>query len=187
MRRSQVVRWLQVLLPLAALAILSTLFLLGRSPDPGSAIPYAEGVGKIAREPGMTAPEYSGVTPQGATVSLRAAHAAPRGDSGTARAVTLDWQAPDGLTIQLAAEQAAVDAGRITLSDGVRMTTSTGYTLTGPQFIADPGRDRLSAPAPVSVTAPFGTVEAGGMELRRGDKGAGVLDLNGGVRLVYRP
>ena len=37
--RSRIVAWLRVLLPLAALAILSTLFLLGRKPDPDDAIP----------------------------------------------------------------------------------------------------------------------------------------------------
>ena len=40
--RSRVVAWLRVLLPLAALAILSTLFLLPKSHDPDAAIPYAD-------------------------------------------------------------------------------------------------------------------------------------------------
>ena len=57
-RRTRIVRWLRVILPLVALAILSVLFLLGRSPDPEARIPYAEGrIADLARSRGITAPE----------------------------------------------------------------------------------------------------------------------------------
>ena len=42
MGRTRIVRWLRVLLPLAALAILSTLFLFSRRPEEDSRIPYAQ-------------------------------------------------------------------------------------------------------------------------------------------------
>lgn len=41
MLRTSIVRLLRVILPLAALALLSVLFLLARKPDPQAAIPYA--------------------------------------------------------------------------------------------------------------------------------------------------
>ena len=49
---SRLVGWLKVVLPLAALAILSTLFLLADLIDPTAAIPYAEvDVEDLARDP----------------------------------------------------------------------------------------------------------------------------------------
>ena len=42
MNRTRTVRWLRVLLPLAALAMLSTLFLFSRGGDSESQIPYAD-------------------------------------------------------------------------------------------------------------------------------------------------
>ena len=52
---------------------------------------------------------------------------------------------------------------------------------------ADTATDRLSAPAQVAALAPFGRLTAGGMVLSRGPDGAHVLELNGGVRLLYQP
>ena len=42
MNRTRTVRWLRVLLPLLALAMLSTLFLFSRGSDGESQIPYAD-------------------------------------------------------------------------------------------------------------------------------------------------
>ena len=56
-RHTQVVGWLKVALPLLALAVLATLFLLSDRIDPDAALPYAEvDVAERAREPRMTAP-----------------------------------------------------------------------------------------------------------------------------------
>ena len=189
MDHSRVIRWLRVLLPLAALAILSGLFLLGRSPDPDNAIPYADGApGDRAARPGMTAPDYAGVTADGATLTLRAARADPAGDSGSASGVMLDWRAPDGLAASVTAGAAGLKDGRITLAQGVRATLSSGWILTAPDMIADTATDWLSAPAQVEALAPFGRLTAGGMALSRGTRGgAHVLELNGGVRLLYQP
>lgn len=188
MDHTRVIRWLRVLLPLAALAILSGLFLLGRSPDPERAIPYADGAaGDRTARPGMTAPDYAGVTAGGATLTLRAARADPAGDSGSASQVMLDWRAPDGLAASVTAGAATLDTGRIALAQGVRATLSSGWVLTAPAMTADTATDRLSAPAQVAALAPFGRLTAGGMVLSRGPGGAHVLELNGGVRLLYQP
>ena len=75
-RHSRVVGWLKVALPLAALAILSTLFLLSDRIDPEDALPYAEvDVEDLAREPRMTAPTYAGMTTDGAALTLTATEA----------------------------------------------------------------------------------------------------------------
>ncbi|WP_299362998.1 hypothetical protein [uncultured Paracoccus sp.] len=190
--RSRIVRGLRVVFPLAALGILSLLFLLARQPSGDRAIPYVEADAEaLAQKTGMTAPRFAGVTRDGAQLALRAAQAVPEGEGGdgegSARDVVLDWQARDGLTARLVAADGSVADGLIHLSGGVTMTTSTGWKVTAPVVEASTGADRIVAPARVSAEAPFGTVDAAAMDLRRQPDGTHVLDLNGGVRLLYRP
>src|SRR5687768_1056659 len=68
-RRSRVVAWAKVLLPLGALGLLSTVFLLAREPLGVIDIPYAE-LEEIAREPRIDRPRLAGVAPDGTTVTL---------------------------------------------------------------------------------------------------------------------
>lgn len=188
--RTRIVRWLRVLLPLAALAILSTLFLFGKTPDTEPNIPYAEvDAQNMAREPRMTAPQYAGVTPDGAAISLSAAEATPASADGTtARGLHLSWKSPDGLTADLTAPLAGQADGTISLSGGVTMTTSTGWRLRAPQIEAATDRSRITTADGVMADAPFGQIEAGTMELLPGtDPRDHILNFTGGVRLLYQP
>ncbi|WCR10644.1 hypothetical protein JHW45_16630 [Paracoccus stylophorae] len=194
MDRTRIVRWLRVLLPLLALAILSTMFLFSRGPKTEPQIPYATvDAEAMAREPRIVAPEYSAVTGDGAELTLRAAQAAPAGEgaAGSASDVRLDWQRPDGLRAELTAPAGRVEDGVVGLRGGVRMATSSGWTLRAPAIDAATDRSRLAAGDGVEATAPFGRIEAGRMELVPGPGGgaddAAVLNFSGGVRLIYRP
>ena len=199
MNRTRIVRWLRVLLPLAALATLSTLFLLGRKPGETPNIPYARvDAEQMARDPRMIAPQYAAVTPDGAQITLRADEAAPDpAKGGGASGLRLNWQAPDGLTADLTAPEASVgdSATGVNLTGGVRMTTSSGWVVTAPQIDAATDRSRISAPAGVTAEAPFGQLTAGAMDLSLAAPAAGaddaadshVLNFTGGVRLIYQP
>ncbi|AXC49158.1 hypothetical protein DRW48_05200 [Paracoccus suum] len=194
--RSCIVAWLRVLLPLAALAILSTLFLLSRRPDPERAIPYASVDAEArARDPQITAPTYAGVTPDGARISLIADSATPARDGdgiGGAKGLRLDWHAQDGLEAWLTAPQARMEGGDITLTGGVMVRTSTGWRLDAPQVTTSTNRALIGAEGGVAAQAPFGEVTASTMQITRqpaaeGAPEAHVLDFTGGVRLVYLP
>ena len=75
---SRIVEWLRIALPLIAIGILSTLFLLSEAPDPERALPYAEvDVAQLARELRLSEPRFAGVTPEGREITLRAEAAAP--------------------------------------------------------------------------------------------------------------
>lgn len=189
MARAGIVRWLRVILPLAALAILSTLFLLSRRPDPDGAIPYVEGAGAETHTPGISGPRFSTVAADGAVVTFSAARAAlGQGDGGVeAQQPSLDWQSRDGLRVTLNAGTGRQEGERIALEGGVDMALSSGWRLTAPRVDVDTAASRLSAAGPLSITAPFGTLDAGGMVLTRDAAGAQVLELNHGVRLLYRP
>ncbi len=193
-RHTRVVGWLKVALPLAALAILSTLFLVARRIDPEDALPYAEvDVEELAREPRMTAPTYAGTTSDGASVTLTADEARPASDGSPAQAagLRLDLATPDGGETELVAADAQMDdtAQELVLSGGVTVTTSTGYRLETAEVAAKLDRTGLESRAPVRATGPVGEITADGMVLSQDNRtpGAYVLVFKGGVRLIYQP
>jgi lipopolysaccharide export system protein LptC len=193
-RHTRVVGWLKVALPLTALAILSTLFLVARRVDPEAALPYAEvDVEDLAREPRMTAPTYAGTTADGASLTLSADEARPAAEGQPAQAagLRLDLATPDGATTELLAADARMDdtAKELVLSGGVTVTTSTGYRLEAAEVAAKLDRTGLESRAPVRATGPAGEITAEGMVLGQDNRtpGAYVLVFKGGVRLVYQP
>lgn len=197
-RHTQVVGWLKVTLPLLALGILATLFLLADRIDPEAALPYSEvDVEGLAREPRMTAPTYAGTTSDGAALTLSADEARPETDGTEAGALGLRLQldTPDGAVTKLTTATAVMNsaAQEILLSGGVVVTTSTGYRVETAELAAKMDRSGLQSQTPVTATGPAGDLSAGGMTLGQdnrtpaGAPGAYLLVFNGGVRLVYRP
>lgn len=194
MNRTRIVRWLRVLLPLAALVILSTLFLFSRRPGMEPQIPYAQvDAEEMARQPRVVAPEYAGVTDDGAELFLRATEAAPGGNQGAGRAsdLRLDWRRPDGLGADMIAPRAYVEGGMIGLDGGVHMTTSTGWAMQSPSIEAATDRSLITAGEGVEAEAPFGQLRADRMQILPGgqDEGAAgtILNFSGDVRLIYQP
>lgn len=193
-RHTRLVSWLKVALPLAALAILSTLFLVARRIDPDAALPYAEvDVEDLAREPRMTAPTYAGTTEDGSALTLSAEDARPATEQSPARAagLRLELATPDGSRTELLAAEAQLDdaSRQMLLSGGVVLTTSSGYRLETAEIAAKLDRTGLESRATVKATAPAGEITAQGMELRQDNRtpGAYVLVFKGDVRLVYQP
>lgn len=193
-RHTRLVGWLKVALPLMALAILSTLFLVARRIDPEDALPYAEvDVEDLAREPRMTAPTYAGTTEDGAALTLSAEEARPAAEGSPARAagLRLDLATPDGGSTEVVAAEARMDdtARQVLLSGGVTVTTSTGYRLETAEVAAKLDRTGLESRAPVVATGPAGEIRADGMSLSQDIRTPGdyVLVFKGSVRLVYQP
>ncbi len=193
-RHTRVVGWLKVALPLLALVILSTLFLVSRTIDPMDAIPYAEvDVADRIREPRMTAPAYSGVTSDGAAVSLTASEARPADDAtgASAKAIRADMATPDGATTQFRAETADLDATahRLTLGGGVQIETSTGYKVQAEALTLALDRTGAQSQGAVQAEGPPGAITAGAMEIRQDPAAPGsyVLLFNNRVTLIYQP
>jgi lipopolysaccharide export system protein LptC len=191
---SRLVAWLKILLPLAALAILSTLFLVSNTVTPEDAIPYSEAdVADRVREPRLTDASYAGMTTDGAALTLKAATARPgtpgSPDAGSAQGISGALETPDGGWSRITAAEVRLDeaAHLIVLTGGVSLSNSTGYavTLSGMEVALD--RTRLSSTGgPVQASGPAGQIEAGAMELT--PKGADyLLVFKSGVRLLYQP
>jgi lipopolysaccharide export system protein LptC len=193
-RHTRVVGWLKVALPLLALAVLATLFLLADRIDPDAALPYAEvDVVGLAEEPRMTAPSYAGTTSDGASLTLTAEEARPPAPDrpATAKGLVLELATPDGSRTEVRAAAAKIDEAQrlMVLSGGVRISTDTGYLLDTAELLARMDRSGLESQVEVTATGPVGDLKAGGMVLTQDSQtpGAYVLVFNQGVRLVYQP
>ena len=191
---TRTVTWLKVALPLAALAILSTLFLLADKIDPEDALPYAEvDVEDLARELRMTLPSYAGTTSDGAALTLTADAAVPGTPEKPAEAlkVRMELATPDGTTTELNAESAVVDTTgqKVLLSGGVTLANSMGYQLETPEIVANLDRSGLVASSGVTATSTAGKITADTMTLSQDNQtqGAYLMVFKGNVRLVYLP
>ena len=75
---SAFVTWVKTLLPIAALGLLSTIFLFSGKVDVTQSLPYAEhNVANIIREQRITRPYFAGVSNNGTEITLSAAYASP--------------------------------------------------------------------------------------------------------------
>lgn len=194
-RYSRLVLWLKIVLPLVALAILSTLFFVAETLDPEAAIPYAKvDVEKILREQGATHPSFGGVTADGVAISLAATAVRPdpahseRMD-GTDLVATLRF--PSGGQIGVTSPTGTVDGATqdATLAGGARLESSTGYVVQTDTIIASVTQGTVRSTGEVTATGPAGELVAGRMTLTRqeGAENGYLLVFSDGVRLIYRP
>jgi lipopolysaccharide export system protein LptC len=191
---SRLVLWLKITLPLVALGLLATLFLLGRTVRPEDAIPYASvDVEDRLRTPRLTQPEYAGMTEDGAALTIKAAEARPgvagSDDAGEATAISGLIEMPLGGTATMMAGAGRLDsaAARVILTEGVSLTSSTGYRLTMPGAAVALNQTDVTSQGAVLASGPLGRIEAGGMHLGQDAAGAYILDFTLGVRLIYLP
>lgn len=192
---SRLIAWLKIVLPLVALVILSTLFLLARVIDPEKAIPYADvDVAERLREPRMTEPTYAGMTEDGAALTLLAEEARPDASdpkSGEATALVGTLETPDGGKTSLTAQKARLDgtARRVDLAGGVTIVSPAGWRVESEKMSAMMDVTEVTAPTRVRAEGPAGVVTADGMTLTSpGEmKGRYLLVFNGNVKLVYQP
>jgi lipopolysaccharide export system protein LptC len=184
---------LKVLLPLTALAVLSTLFLLSRSGTQTAIIPFAEQeVARRVEGQQVTGPHYSGLTNAGEEISVKARVARPgrKGEPAFADDLTAALTTKDGDLVTLTSESGRFDleADIATFMGNVLMETSTGFTVTTQELTAALDRIAGSTPGEISGSGPIGTFWAGEMELTSKNDGGPVhLHFKNGVKLVYEP
>lgn len=192
---SRIVSWLKIVLPLIALAIMSSIFLVSRTIDPTAAIPFSDAeVAERAADPRLTTPTFSGMTSDGATVTIDAADIRPDSaslDRGKATDIVARMETPDGATTDLVASEGRIDttARTFEMTGDVQITTSLGYRMTAPLLTGSLGETALDASGPVQVDAPMGRITADAMQLRPDPAlpNQYLLVFNGNVRLIYNP
>ncbi len=191
---SRAVAWLKVLFPLAALILLSTMFLFSRAVDTTGDLPIAQvDLEQRAREQLLTGPRFSGTTPQGDIVTFTAKSAQPDIE-GTGLTLVNDLNAridyKDGTTLTLTSQNGQISDRKlqVTLKGSVVVVTSDGYTLRTEEMDADLKQNRMETAGEINGTAPFGTLQAG-KAIFENDKNTNNIHLffTKGVKLVYIP
>lgn len=191
---SRTISWLKVALPIVGLGILSLLFLVARQTriEQGELSPEAlspgGGIESVAK------PDYSGVTGDGAGVSVQAEAAWPRPDESGILAASRSlarFDLPDGETIDVRANEAALRPGDevLAMRGDVVVETGSGWTLRSEALDARLDWTRLESPGKVRSEGPIGTLDGGRMLIWRDNPSdrSYVMEFDKGVHLVYLP
>ncbi len=191
---SQIVAGMKILLPLAALGLLSTLFLISRTVDPSKSAMVADiDLEQRAQDLGVTNPRFTGVTSQGDEILFAAARALPDRASSErliATNVTAQMRLAAGTVIDITSARADMQQQDMTviLQGRVHITTSTGYVIDTEQLDARLDEIYAQTPGKVTATGPLGDLTAGWMLLHNNSAtGTPELLFTGGVKLIYRP
>lgn len=193
---TRLVRFLRIALPLLALAILSTVFLVARHLNPDDAIPYSDvDVADRLREPRMTSPDYAGTTADGADLRVTAETATPEKPEtamgAAAQAVQGVLTTPDGIRTDLRSLSAQMDAAgdSVTFDGAVDLATSAGYSVQTERMVARTNQTEVRSLSPVTATGPGTRITAQEMVLTqdRAEPDSYVLVFKGQVKLVYDP
>ncbi|SFT95709.1 LptA/OstA family protein [Sedimentitalea nanhaiensis] len=190
---SRAVAFFKVLLPLAALAILATLFLLSRSQDISTTIPFAEtDLTNRMRDQQVTKPFFSGTTAKGEEIIVTADAAQPGGAGrpGSASNLTARIKLADGRQIHLKSDSGTLNPlmDTATFDGNVRLNTTTGLVVLTDTLNAALSGIEVESPGTVTATGPIGDLTAGKMQItaKSGDGDLHMLFKNG-VKLIYDP
>lgn len=191
-RHSTLVVWAKTLLPLGAIALLSTLFLVSQPRRVEEAeIPFAD-LDALARDEQVSAPSFSGVSDDGSVVSISADSARPAGETRDGlilQVVRGTVDSPGGRRLTFAAGDGLLETEAATarFTGPVRIETTGGYRMEAATLFADLDGGRLEAGGPVSAETPYGSLSAGRLVAETPEGGGARLVFQDGVRLVYRP
>ena len=189
---SRLVSWAKIILPLCALALLSTLFLFARGANDPTDIPVAE-IDALAREQRITAPSFSGVETDGSLITIKAQSAQPESGSLGELTITsplLTLDASDGTSLTIVAGEGALSSTAQTArrSGLARLETSSGYLMETTELRADLSSGEIQSLGPLAIKAPFGELTAGLVRISLGKDNAGQqMHFTQGVNMIYDP
>lgn len=191
---SRVIAWMKIILPLAALGILSTLFLISRTIDPSESIPIAQiDLEQRAQELGATNPSFAGMTSGGDQITFQAVRARPDPDDPEhlmATDVTAQLGLVSGAVIDITSDNADMHQSDLTatLDGNVHVATTSGFVVTTQTLETRLDELYAETPGQVDGNGPPGTLTAGKMVLRNNpETGQAELVFTQGVKLVYTP
>lgn len=188
------VNWAKIILPLVALGLLSTVFLLSKKVDVSDQVRVTDvDLTQRAHDQGATNPSFAGVMTGGEEVSFRATTVRP--DPSDRERLLAETAAASlllngGGVVDITAKKGEANQSQMTarLEGDVRVVTTTGYDIR--TDIIDARIDTLFAETagPVSGTGPPGTLNAGRMTLTSDpETGNAHLRFTDGVKVIYMP
>ena len=166
---------LKVVLPLAALVLLSSLVLFSEERTP---VVPATGEG----ERRVGSPDYAAVTDDGSRISVLARLARPEGEGGLAEVLDARIDGPDR-SATVTGATGEIDGARTTLAlTGGTLATSEGYAVAAPEIDVALTETLVEGRGAVTGTGPGLRIDAAEMRMD-----ARTLTFTGDVRLVYEP
>lgn len=190
---SRLVAWMKIILPLVALGLLSTLFLISRTIDPTKQPVSHLDLKQRAHEQGATKPSFAGVTSGGDQVTFLAQNARPDSSDPErliAHDVSAELRLLGGTVIDITALHADMHQSKYTASmDGEVLIISTnGYRINTERLNTRFDLLYAESPGPVRGTGPPGKITAGKM-LLTSDEDTGIAEMlfTEGVNLIYKP
>ncbi|MGK7753186.1 MULTISPECIES: LPS export ABC transporter periplasmic protein LptC [unclassified Roseovarius] len=191
---SRLVAWMKIILPLTALGLLSTLFLISRHIDPTKSIPIAEiDLEQRAQEQGATNAAFAGVTRGGDEIMVTAETARPNPQDPrliNAEDVTAEMRLASGSVVTVTSDRADMHQSDLNASliGDVHVDTTTGYKVRTERLDARLDVLYAETPGQISGTGPPGDLSAGRMVLTGDEEtGAAHLLFTDGVKLIYTP
>ncbi|WP_300549517.1 LPS export ABC transporter periplasmic protein LptC [Roseovarius sp.] len=191
---SRVVAWMKIILPLAALGLLSTVFMISRTVDPTQSIPISQiDIEQRAQDMGATRPSFAGVTKQGDEIRFAADSARPERGAPEillAEGVHARMALAAGTVVDITSSRANMNQNDLTATlDGeVQITTSSGYLVDTDRLTTRLDAIYAESPGQVTAVGSIGHIDAGRMLLRNNSaSNEPELLFTGGVKLIYRP
>lgn len=186
---TRLVGFLKITLPLAALGLMSTVFLFARAPTQETTIPYAE-IEEIAREPRLSGAQFGGVADDGSVIALTARTTTPQGNIVTAQSLAAVINTGTGIRIDIRAGAGIIDNAAQTaqLNGLARLETSNGYEMETSGITTNLATGRITSDGALEVQTPFGSLTAGQLVIETPAGATGqVMLFQNGVRLIYTP
>ena len=192
-------RALRLILPLGAVVLLSTVFLVSRSIDPQRAIDMADvDITELTREPRIGTARVAGVTRDETVLLIEAAAVRSVSDLDMTGGLHLTLDQPVGemkfpatRTVWFQAQHGEIEAerDRLHMRGDVMLQTSEGYDLRMPELVSALQTTHVTGIGGVEGAGPPGTLSADRLELRpkSGAENGYLLALKGNVRLIYLP
>lgn len=193
---SRSIKWLKVLLPLAALVLISAVFLIDRWDD--ESLFSSEELAALGAGMQLENPRFTGTTEAGNPFVLTARRANPDGPSP--EIITLDeprgeMDLRDGRILNGRSKNGVMkrSADELTLTGNVVITTSDGYRADMEKLVIDIDRKSAIAPVPVTGFGPSGSIAAGSFRADRPVDRQGreakdmVLWFENRVRVIFIP
>ncbi|MGB1034242.1 MAG: hypothetical protein ACPGVS_04380 [Primorskyibacter sp.] len=191
---TRLVTWLKIVLPVTALGLLSTVFLVSRSNDPTGGLPFAdpEMVNRATQQQ-ITAPYFTGMTDRGDIITVNARRAAPSPESAETTlaedvATRINTVRGEMFTLDAASTRLEQSTARALFEGGVHIDSSTGYQLRTERLQSALDVLHVESLAPVQGDGPAGRFTAGKMLIHAPNPGGAVQFLfTEGVHLIYDP
>lgn len=192
---SRVVTILKLGLPLVALALVASVFLIQTDDRLGGTITFSDSdIDQLGQGLRLTNSVFNGTTKNGDRFRFAAATVVPDAAPPKRAAITTldgDLQLADGPTVSLAADSGDLDipSQRIDISGNVRITSSDGYKLVADKATIDFVTGTFVAGDKVVTDGPLGAITSGNLHVTPATQTgeARQFSFSNGVHVVYDP